>query len=279
MFSTPASESPTDGQALRLAYQATRALLRASDSESAQDIIVRLCEGMGARVVPAEGNETAVLPIDVSLDGDKPLVLTSDEPAVQRLVSKFVVPALADARLLLRARNSQQMLTNDATRDALTGLWNRRSLELAINRASHRDSLALVDLDHFKAVNDTHGHAAGDEVLSTFAAFVRRRLRHLDIIGRLGGEEFVVLFPDTAVQEASRIVCRLRSEWAPVAPYNTTFSAGVAAVPEEHQTGGQRAGQMALALADQLMYQAKTGGRNRVVTQDGDQESHGGESL
>lgn len=279
MFSTPAPESSTDGQALRLAYQATRALLRASDSESAQDIIVRLCEGMGAQVVPAEGNEMAVLPIDVSLDGDQPLVLTSDEPAVQRLVSKFVVPALADARLLLRARNSQQMLTKDATRDALTGLWNRRSLELAINRASHRDSLAVVDLDHFKAVNDTHGHAAGDEVLSTFAAFVRRRLRHLDIIGRLGGEEFVVIFPDTTVQEASRIVSRLRSEWAPVAPYNTTFSAGVAAVPEEHQTGGQRAGQMALALADQLMYQAKTGGRNRVVTQDADQESRGGESL
>ena len=278
MCSANAAEPPTDEQALRVAYQATRALLRATDSSSAQTIIVRLCERMGARVVPAEGNDAATLPIDISLDGNDPMVLSTDSATVARLVSRFVVPAVADARLMVRARNSQVMLTNDATRDALTGLWNRRSLELAINRANFGDTLVLIDLDHFKAVNDTYGHAAGDEVLATFASFARRRLRHLDIIGRLGGEEFVILLPETGVPDASQIMCRLRSEWSASAPYGTTFSAGVAAVPEDQHTEGQRPGQVALALADILMYTAKTRGRDRIVTQESETESCGGEA-
>lgn len=137
-----------------------------------------------------------------------------------------VVPAVADARLMVRARNSQVMLTNDTTRDALTGLWNRRSSEPAINRASCGDTLVLIDLDHFTAVKDTYGHAAGDEVLATFASCARRRLRHLDIMGRLGGEEFVILLPETGLPDASPIMCRPRSEWSAGAPYGTTFSAG-----------------------------------------------------
>ncbi|MDQ1250352.1 MAG: hypothetical protein QG597_4731 [Actinomycetota bacterium] len=272
-----AAEPPTDDQALRAAYQATRALLRTKDTDSAQAIIVRLCEQMGARVVPADGNETATLPIDISLDGGEPRVLAADSAAVQRLVSRFVVPAVNDARLMVRHRNSRDSLTTDATRDALTGLWNRRSLELALNRAAAGDSIALVDLDHFKRVNDTFGHAAGDEVLSTFARFVRRRLRHLDIVGRLGGEEFVIIYPDAPLAEAAQWLCQVRAEWASEAPYATTFSAGVASVPGEDETSGERPGQVALALADALMYQAKTAGRNRVCRQDADFATCGGD--
>lgn len=279
MSASTATVPPPDDAALRAAYQATRALLRARDSESAQAIINRLCEQMGARVVPAEGNEAASLPIDITLDNGDPMVLAAESPEVQRLVSRFVVPAVSDARLLVRHSNSREVLTVDATRDALTGLWNRRSLELAINRATSGDALALVDLDHFKQVNDTFGHAAGDEVLATFAQFVRRRLRHLDIIGRLGGEEFVIIFPETPLAEAAERLCEVRSEWAIDAPYGTTFSAGVARVPGADDTRKERPGQLALALADTLMYEAKSSGRNRVCREDVDDATCGGEAT
>ncbi len=160
-----------------------------------------------------------------------------------------------------------------ALTDELTGMPNRRHFfqqldaELArARRYRHPMCLAMLDLDHFKRVNDRHGHPAGDAVLRHFAAFMRQHLRAVDMIGRLGGEEFAILLPETGVEEALFVLRRMVEQLAlqtveAVAPgFTYTFSGGVAAADDANSVDCQ----WLLAGADQAMYQAKSGGRNRV---------------
>jgi two-component system cell cycle response regulator len=163
-----------------------------------------------------------------------------------------------------------------AVTDALTGLANRRYMEthlqtLAENaRPSGRPlSLLLADIDNFKCINDTHGHAAGDSVLREFAARVRRNTRAIDLACRLGGEEFVTLMPDTALEQACQIGERLRDciaaepfHAAPGAELRVTASVGIATLGGAHDTL-----QMLLERADRALYEAKREGRNRVVAE------------
>jgi diguanylate cyclase (GGDEF)-like protein len=119
----------------------------------------------------------------------------------------------------------------------------------------------MVDLDHFKQVNDTLGHDAGDEVLRSFGTHLRAQVRDGDVVGRLGGEEFVLLFPRTDRHEAVSILQRIARRWPDVAPHRLTFSAGAVTVevpPDPHELPGQHA----LKRADALMYRAKESGRN-----------------
>ena len=272
-----AATAPSDTAALRAAYSATRALLKTTDPQAAQAIIDRLCHALGASIVPADADHGEALPINVTIDESDPRLLSTNDPDVRRHISRYLIPALADARAVAHRKQSEELLTKDATRDPLTRLWNRRSLELALHRMEAGDCVALLDLDHFKHVNDTYGHSAGDEVLSTFAAFLRRRLRNLDILGRLGGEEFVIIYPETTLPEAHEQLCRMRQEWEHQAPYGTTFSAGLAAAETDltSATGAEpasatTAGPAALARADALMYRAKSGGRNLVWCESSD---------
>lgn len=166
-------------------------------------------------------------------------------------------------------------ITELATHDELTGLSNRRHLLELMAREQQRQSrthaplcVAMLDLDHFKRVNDAHGHAAGDTVLKIFAHILRQTLRTTDEIARWGGEEFLLLMPHTHVQEAHLAVERLRqalatASFAPV-PLSTpvTFSAGIVPACE----GGDM--DAIIACADEAMYRAKTSGRNCSVVQD-----------
>lgn len=161
--------------------------------------------------------------------------------------------------------------------DELTGLPNRRSfMELLTNHLAARSfpqrrgtdraelSVAIVDLDHFKRVNDTYGHAAGDEVLRTLAMVSRSQLREGDLFARLGGEEFAVLLNATGVHEAAALLERLREALGatvtvPLDAWRVTMSAGVASyVP------GMSADAL-LARADAALYDAKSSGRNQVI--------------
>lgn len=259
------AEMTPEVRALRAAYAATRALLKVKDPDAAQAIIIRLSEELGAEVVTADQIDADALPLALNLDDGELLLLRAPDAAVERLVSRYVVPALDDAKSIVNRRRSERSLTVDATRDGLTNLWNRRSLERAVNASTAGDCVALLDLDHFKHVNDTHGHAAGDEVLARFATFLRVSVREGDIVGRLGGEEFVILFPGTVHHAACGMVNRMREQWDQIAPYSSTFSAGLASVASGDDDGGARPGQLALARADALMYEAKSAGRNRVV--------------
>jgi diguanylate cyclase (GGDEF)-like protein len=157
--------------------------------------------------------------------------------------------------------------------DPLTGAANRRSFleqceaEVARSRRFNRPaSILMLDVDRFKSVNDTYGHAAGDEVLKALGAAIAKAVRRMDVWGRLGGEEFAILLVETTLPEAALIAERMRQQFAAiVVPFGEhrigfTVSVGVASLSTE--AGGLEA---ALRLADTLMYQAKTTGRNRVV--------------
>ncbi|MCC6735628.1 MAG: sensor domain-containing diguanylate cyclase [Bauldia sp.] len=162
-------------------------------------------------------------------------------------------------------------LRNRATRDALTGCLSRRAFREEASRTialslRHDLPLALItfDLDHFKSINDTFGHAAGDEVLKAAAATIMRTMRRSDVLGRLGGEEFGVLLPNTDLAGAFEAAERMRSVLAEREvdiggrTLTVTASFGVAAAGNGVETA-----EALLARADEGLYSAKRSGRNR----------------
>jgi two-component system cell cycle response regulator len=173
-----------------------------------------------------------------------------------------------------RLRDSVQQTIEMAITDPLTGLHNRRYLErhfaaLIEEGAREGKSVAVVflDIDHFKSINDTHGHDAGDEVLKAFARRVRQSVRGIDLVARYGGEEFVIVMPDTDSGVALRVAERLREAIAgePFAIGNgvrirVTVSVGLASANSPDDTP-----QSVLQRCDAALYHAKDGGRNRVV--------------
>lgn len=159
-----------------------------------------------------------------------------------------------------------------AATDALTGLPNRRyfldraNIEFEKVRRFHTPtSLVMIDVDNFKSVNDTHGHAAGDEVLKSISRVCRDRLRQSDVLARFGGEEFVILLPDTNVLDAARVaeVLRKSVEEGPVKTddgiISVTASFGVTQI-----FSGDATLETALARSDRALYKAKRAGRNVV---------------
>ena len=173
-----------------------------------------------------------------------------------------------------------------ASHDELTGMYNRRHLMELLEQQRERAqrhgeglSVCILDLDHFKRINDVHGHLAGDDALRNFSQRMRQRLRRMDAIGRAGaessfgrygGEEFLLLLPYTGADDAAQCVDRLRQAMheEPLAtcagPVHVTFSAGVA----EYRTGESAAA--VLARADTALYRAKAGGRDRVEVEQAD---------
>lgn len=176
------------------------------------------------------------------------------------------------ASIALERDRHEKQLYFLATRDGLTGLLNRRSFMeageaevLRSKRYGHDLSIMMMDLDHFKSINDQHGHAAGDQVLQHFATLCGNTFRHADIIGRVGGEEFGVLLPFTTLAEAGILAERLRAEvdgsavMACGIPVHYTVSIGISSVsPDDRDIDAP------LSRADNLLYQAKALGRNRI---------------
>ncbi len=167
----------------------------------------------------------------------------------------------------------QEQLREQAVRDPLTGLYNRRYLDEALGREmlraaryGHPIGIVMCDIDHFKAVNDKYGHAVGDEVLRVSAELLGANARGSDIVCRFGGEEFLLLLPDAALDVTHKRAERLRAELAAKritlgsAVVQVTASFGVAALPEHGTTSDQL-----ILAADKAMYKAKEAGRDRVV--------------
>jgi two-component system cell cycle response regulator len=189
-------------------------------------------------------------------------------------VSRLVIMLTASVLSLALVARSQRLLQLAST-DALTGLHNRGYIDdrLAneLSRARRYNNpltIAVIDADHFKQLNDTHGHPAGDLVLKTIAGMLRTSFRQSDTVGRYGGEEFVVILPETDMETAQRKLDSLRESIAgtPIAlaaraqKLEVTISAGLSSFPQD----GQDASEL-FALADDRMFQAKSEGRNRVV--------------
>jgi diguanylate cyclase (GGDEF)-like protein len=174
--------------------------------------------------------------------------------------------------LLLCKEKDDEQMARLATIDSLTGLVNRRafferteSARLLAARLRSPIALMMIDIDHFKRLNDRFGHATGDEALCLFASTAQRILRDHDIMGRLGGEEFALVLPATDIEGALQAADRLRDAVSAAVmptsgnPYTMTISIGVVVIdPNEHINA-------ALARADHALYAAKSGGRDRVV--------------
>ena len=194
-------------------------------------------------------------------------------------VQDYLVEPVADGEVLTRVeaaartKELQQELVAQGARleallrqDALTGLSNRRAILTQLGgmvsgarRHGHPLSIAVLDLDHFKRINDRHGHKTGDRVLVAATEAIGAHLRAEDQFGRLGGEEFLVLLPDTDEHAATRVAEKLRDEVADAnTPVPVTVSIGVA-------TWDGEAPEDLLQRADEALYAAKQAGRDRVV--------------
>jgi len=180
-------------------------------------------------------------------------------------VERTAMRELSELQLgLERARIEMELLRDQAERDPLTGLHNRRHLDRRHDVAGPV-GLAVLDLDHFKDVNDRYGHEAGDRVLVRVAELLREQVRSDDVVARTGGEEFVLLMPRTSDAEAlaccERVRAALRAEpWEAIAPgLRITASLGVATAPDATDLDELARG------ADERMYEAKRAGRDRAV--------------
>jgi diguanylate cyclase (GGDEF)-like protein len=193
------------------------------------------------------------------------LNVLSFEAFLMTIATAFILLAMSKERTELRHKTAAMI-------DPLTGLLNRRAFlqdaEALLQRQIERDrpiGVLLIDLDHFKSINDRFGHAVGDRVLQTFAKTAQANLRQNDLLGRLGGEEFTVVLADASFDNAYLVADRLRNAFAVAAAVvdnqalHATASIGVSVIVDPVQDLARL-----ITLADQALYLAKARGRNRV---------------
>lgn len=224
-----------------------------------------------------ETSETRDIPVIVlsGLHSPADKVVAFDLGAVDYVTKPFDLMELrVRLRAAIRMSDLIEMLGRLAHVDGLTSLWNRAhfderwSASISENLRSGRPlSIALFDLDHFKSLNDTYGHPAGDAALQGFAKLIKRECRASDIPCRYGGEEFVLIMPGTSPEDAGTVCDRIRQElaalnWPAHPERKITVSIGVAGA---HETAPLTPEHW-LEAADKVLYRAKKSGRDRVVT-------------
>lgn len=216
-----------------------------------------------------------------SASGRQDIVESLESGATEYLTTPFDEQELR-ARLIVAVRaldrqdnliSSREQFRDQATRDALTGVWNRRGileiLERELERAEQNGrstGILMLDLDHFKNVNDAHGHLAGDLVLQDTAHRLCRKLRAYDRLGRYGGEEFLIVVPATNERELCELAERIRasteSEPVPTELINLRITLSIGAAIAKP---GDSSKAKLIAAADEALYEAKKLGRNRIV--------------
>ena len=209
------------------------------------------------------------------------LFLSTEQEANRQLAAtrlggvEFLIKPVGDDNLVSAVSSRLQryrVLRSYVVRDSLTGVLNHAAtmdrLDLEISRAAREHRVlcfAMIDMDHFKEINDTYGHPAGDRVLKSLTHLLKQRLRKTDVIGRLGGEEFGVILPYVSLVSAMRLMDELREAFSSVRQhteldeFTATFSCGVA----ELQPG--ETADAIVATADRALYRAKQIGRNRIL--------------
>ncbi|MGD9786442.1 MAG: diguanylate cyclase [Sulfuricellaceae bacterium] len=211
-----------------------------------------------------------------------PIVFLSSETDVNRqleamgqggddFLTKPIRPEHLVSSVRIRA-DRYRILRHFMVRDSLTGLLNhtrtKERLDVELARAERLKSplsFAMIDIDHFKQVNDVHGHPTGDRVIRSLSRLLVQRLRKTDIVGRYGGEEFAVVLPDTPIHQAERVLNEVRESFSRILQpaegkgFRCTFSCGIAAYPA-HATAAELNN-----AADEALYAAKGAGRNRVT--------------
>jgi diguanylate cyclase (GGDEF)-like protein len=231
-----------------------REAVHAAELEEAGDALLHDIGARSAAMHPVIHGDNVVGVLVVAWSRPRPAL----DPQRAELVA-----ALADEAARAIERDAHvNLLARQARTDELTALPNRRAWDEAVAREISRAQrtgrplcMALLDLDHFKAYNDTHGHQAGDAHLRRTAAAWRRELRAVDVLARYGGEEFGILLPDCDLDQAQEVLDRVRA----ATPNHQTASAGVV------RWDGREAPESLVARADAAMYRAKHAGRGLTV--------------
>jgi len=236
------------------------------------DLWMKQCSGKELASVIRQQPQYGSIPIVfLSGEGDKDVQLDAMSEGGDDFLTKPIIAKHLLAAVNMRIRRFRE-LRDTMIRDSMTGLYNhtttKQMLENELERAQRTGAdlcFAMLDIDHFKAVNDTHGHAVGDVVIKSLARILKQRLRRIDVIGRLGGEEFGVILTGTAVAEAVSVMESIRETFAATihqaesTTFSSALSCGIAAFPA-YETG-----EALTEASDQALYQAKEGGRNRVI--------------
>jgi diguanylate cyclase (GGDEF)-like protein len=236
-------------------------LVRQLDPEKDKQLSALLPFARNVVVVPlfAEGQPLGVLAVEHSVKRG---------PRIERRVVAMVQQFASHSGLALRNAWLLQQVQRMADTDALTGIANRRTfqslLEREVSRAARNGeqvTLVMIDLDHFKAINDTHGHQTGDEVLRITAQTLAKICRDFDVPARYGGEEFAAILPSCSSKESLVVAERLRKSISEAdMPIPVTASAGVATFPA-HASDPEKL----IAAADEALYESKRAGRDRVT--------------
>jgi diguanylate cyclase (GGDEF)-like protein len=236
------------------------------------DINLKGCSGIELASVVRQNDDFMQIPI-VFLSAEKSFSrrLLALHSGGNDFLTKPVKPDVLVSSVMARAKRAR-VLASLISRDSMTGLANhskiKEQLESEVNRAE-RDGLpltfAMVDIDHFKKVNDTYGHWTGDVVIKTISQMLRQRLRKTDIVGRYGGEEFAVILPNTDLTAAERVLDEIRKGFANIRhvsddqEFFVTFSCGIAGCPPVTDPAELT------KAADDALYTAKKRGRNQVA--------------
>lgn len=253
-----------DLEALGAELAATQALLRAESPAEVGAVVATLVHDLGGGLVPARyADPVTVHPFDVSLGLSEPLLPFADPVSVAAMRLSAVLPGFMEAaRLVMSRLRGEVRRDEEAARDHLTGVLSRRAWMRRLSRAAPGDGICLIDVDEFKSVNDTGGHAAGDAVLRAIGGLMLRTFRVDDSCGRFGGDELVCLAPGLSARGLEARCEELRRAWE-------LERAGVGArvglsigVAEVREPGGGRA---ALRAADSAMYRGKSAGGSRTV--------------
>ncbi len=255
-----------DATTLDVLLEATRALLWIKTPADAKNMAADVVIALGGVVAPASTAERDSLPVDLSFgDGEPVLPWAAPGSSARTLLERHLPALVGDIHRAVELGSERGRLTEDATIDSLTGLPNRRMLGRSLGRLQRGEVVIMIDIDHFKQVNDTLGHSSGDGVLRAFGRAISANLRERDRAGRYGGEEFVIIL--AAGSDAESFLDRLRQAWEAVRPQPVTFSAGIA-LAGTVTTGVVQA-------ADRAMYEAKAGGRDQWVWATGDDVAAG----
>jgi len=236
------------------------------------DLYMPGCDGPDIAAVIRQREEYAGIPIVfLSGEADKNKQLSAMEMGGDDFLTKPIQASHLISSVRIRAGRFRE-LRSLMVRDSMTGLFNHTTTkqlldtEIArVQRSGGELALVSLDIDHFKNVNDTYGHGVGDRVIKSLARLLRQRLRSADVIGRMGGEEFAAILPESGLEQAAKVFNQIREAFSEIffhtegAKFNVTISCGVATF-RHHST--------ATALsdaADKALYAAKNGGRNQVV--------------
>ena len=236
------------------------------------DVYMPNCNGSEIAAVIRQQEAYVGIPIMfLSSESDTGKQLEAMRLGGDEFLQKPVQPRYLVSSVLTRATRAR-VLQNLMIRDSLTGLLNHTKTKEQLNieiermrRLGHDVSLAMIDIDYFKKVNDTYGHATGDRVLRSLSRLLSQRMRQTDIVGRYGGEEFAVIMIGANAENARKAIDKVRQSWAQLPHFSngrefySTFSAGVASAPPHHNATSLS------ESADAALYQAKHAGRDQVM--------------